>query len=377
MKKGKTLLATLFLFSSVLASSVGTIVSAEEISQNIPAESETTTEAEAQTESEAPTEAEAPTESEAPTEAEVPTELEAPTEAEVPTESEAPTETEAPTESEEPTPEEPTPEGPIEMDTVQVRAQLQALIDEAKTFLDYTKYDNDILYYLENYIVNAEAALADATSTAEVLQNHIIVLTTALNYVKDPANAREENTDISINVTDKTMYVGDVITTELLLGWATIENADDLSLEVEVIGQPIMINSITNQLVQAGTYTIRYTIKSVDPDGNPLVARNSGLQPQMVVLSKDITLTVIDKSSTPEKDTNSDDSPAPVESLNSNQPQSVTNPIVSDTKVNQSINTDKKLPQTGEENAPMLIALGGVILAAGAYLLNKRQIENK
>jgi LPXTG-motif cell wall-anchored protein len=392
MKKGKTLLAALFLFSSVILSPIGNFVNAEEISQDIPTESEVSSESVAPAETADSTEPEAPVESEASTEPEEPVESQTSTEPELPAEPNSSTEPEAPVETEAST----EPEAPAETETPteqanieSVRAQLRALIDEAKTYLDYTRYNNDILYYLENYIINAEAALADTNSTATLLQNHITVLTTALNYVKDPANARTEDTEVTINVSDHTMNIGDVITPELVLGWATVENGDNLYLEAEVIGRPIMIDSITNQLVEAGTYTIRYTVRSVDPAGNPLMTRSIGVEPQMAVISKDITLTVVDPNAGgPEKPTNPDDSVAPTDTQkpldtsksgdgsNSNQLLSMNNPVVGDAKVNAANPTDKKLPQTGEENATMVVAFGGVMLAVGAYLLKRRQIKN-
>lgn len=356
MKKKLSLLGIVLLCSSVLATTptLNAIVHAEGTDQ------ETTTPTESTSEE--------PTTPETPTIPEEPITPEAPTTSETPPTPEEPTTPEVPATPEEPTmPEE---EAPVTINAV--REQLQALIDEATTYLNYEKYNNEILYYLENYIINAKAALADSDATIEELQDYIDVLTTALNYVKDATNDRDQATKITIDVVDQTMHVGDVITPEMVLGWATVNNADGLYLEAEVVGAPIMINSLTNQLVQAGTYTIRYTVKSVDVNGNPLQATASGIDPQMIASSKNITLTVLDNGLVQEPVTQAPTEPlAPTASA-----ADPVNPMVVSTKA-ATADPEKNLPETGEKNSPLLVALGGISLLAGAFILNKKRIEDQ
>ena len=258
----------------------------------------------------------------------------------------------------------------------QAKQQLQDLINEAKTYLDYSKYSNDFLFYLENYIINAEAALADPNSTIDDIQAHIDVLTTSISYAKDPTNIREENTNISINATDKVMYVGDVLTPEMVLEWATVDNADGLYLEAEVVGNPIMINPLDNTLVQAGTYTIRYTVKSTDPEGNPL---SSKVSPKMSVISKDITLTVLDNEAEPVPS----EPVVPVVPINPATPKDTNNTLIQPTVTNVSKYTQRKvnkgtskLPETGETESSNLVLLGAMLVLSGTYIFNKKRYSN-
>jgi len=199
------------------------------------------------------------------------------------------------------------------------------------------------------------------------------MLNAAINAVK--TSPRDPSEKIMINASNKTMYVGDVLTSDMVLNWANIDNGEGLSLEVEIIGNPIMINKFTNQLIQAGTYTIRYTIKSVDGEGNPLNTKLDGNSPRMTVLSKDITLTILDKPTPVDPD-------VPVDSVVPSDPVTLTNSVVTGNTplqtTNQVPDISKSLPYTGETNSSMLTIVGSMtLLASGAYVLNlKRKKSN-
>ena len=172
------------------------------------------------------------------------------------------------------------------------------------------------------------------------------------------------------------MYVGDVITPEMVLGWATLNNADGLYLEAEVVGNPIMINTLDSTLVKSGTYTIRYTVKSTDPEGNPL---NSKISPKMSVISKDITLTVLDKGTDPIPSEPID----PVAPINPTTPKDTNNTLIQPKVTNVSeyiqkkVNKDtSKLPETGESESSSLVLLGAMLVLSGTYIFNKKRYNN-
>jgi len=137
-------------------------------------------------------------------------------------------------------------------------------------------------------------------------------------------------------------------------------------------------------LIQAGTYTIRYTIKSVDGEGNPLNTKLDGNSPRMTVLSKDITLTILDKPTPVDPDVPVDpvDPDVPVDSVVPSDPVTLTNSVVTGNTplqtTNQVPDISKSLPYTGETNSSMLTIVGSMtLLASGAYVLNlKRKKSN-
>lgn len=169
----------------------------------------------------------------------------------------------------------------------------------------------------------------------------------------------------TIEITDQTMYVGQTLTEEMILSWATFHNADGYEVGFEILESPIKVTAIGNTLLEVGTYKIRYYISQLTR-----MATN-------VVAEKTITLSILSESENPlnqvtslEKDKNPK---APANNIFS----PVANPI--STKNQKSITSTqtkaKQLPVTGEVNNGMTIVSAGVILIAGAYIFRKKQLD--
>ncbi|MGX7202715.1 hypothetical protein BCR22_09635 [Enterococcus plantarum] len=169
----------------------------------------------------------------------------------------------------------------------------------------------------------------------------------------------------TIEITDQTMYVGQTLTEEMILSWATFHNADGYEVGFEILESPIKVTAIGNTLLEVGTYKIRYYISQLIR-----MATN-------VVAEKTITLSILSESENPlnqvtslEKDKN------PKEPAN-NIFSPVANPV--STKNQKSITSTqtkaKQLPVTGEVNNSMTIVSAGVILIAGAYIFRKKQLD--
>lgn len=365
MKKNGKLLAALFLFSSVFVSPISTIVNAEETSETVTASSTTESDVTDSETTDSETTNSETTDSEATDSETTEPGLTEPGTTE-PGLTEPGTIDPGATEpgTTDPGLTEPGTTDP-DAELAAARALLQAKVMEAKNFLDYDKYTTLSLYYLENFILYAESILADPDATLDEVNNAIDMINSAVAAVK--SLPRDPKDKIAINATDQTMYVGDVLTPEMVLGWANIANGEDLYLEMEVIGEPIMVNSITDQLVKAGTYTIRYTIKSVDADKNPLTTQSSGIAPQVTVVSKDITLTVLDRDTT---DTDPIDSstvdPTPLATTTPSKP--VVAPLA------LPVNKDTKdLPETGSKENSMMLTAIGFTMVASVYFMKKRK----
>jgi LPXTG-motif cell wall-anchored protein len=175
----------------------------------------------------------------------------------------------------------------------------------------------------------------------------------ATKTISVTVNPKKEITP-TIEVTDKTMYVGDVLTEDDILGWAKTTNAENLTFEI-VAGGPILVTQAGSQLVEKGQYTIQYTATS--SDGTTATA-------QMVLTVKDAE----DKNEgTPGSDNNQKtDDP---EVINTGKGSNNVGKTVSINSKN------KTLPKTGESNNFLLTLSGGSILAAisGWLLFKKRR----
>ncbi|OTN89323.1 hypothetical protein A5819_001815 [Enterococcus sp. 7E2_DIV0204] len=130
-----------------------------------------------------------------------------------------------------------------------------------------------------------------------------------------------------IKATDKTMYVGDRLTKEDILNWATFINPEGMPVGFEVVGNAIPI-SATDQLTTSGTYTIKYYIQ-----GKSRSVEN-------ILAEKEITLTV------KEKEHPSVDPGKPKKSISKGNLTS----------------KKKSLPNTGEQNTNTLYSIGILLL---------------
>ncbi|OJG73932.1 LPXTG cell wall anchor domain-containing protein [Enterococcus quebecensis] len=177
------------------------------------------------------------------------------------------------------------------------------------------------------------------------------------------SSSSEEATP-TIEVSNQTVYVGQTLTEDMILGWATFKNADGYIVGFEVVGDPIQVTALGNSLVEPGTHTIRFYVSK------PAQQRST----DNVVAEKVITLSVLPESSNPLNDNlPKEDTKTPATGGISQ----VTSPVANSAKktINSGKTTAKQLPVTGEENNNMMIASAGVLLIAGAYLFRKKQLE--
>jgi len=170
----------------------------------------------------------------------------------------------------------------------------------------------------------------------------------------------------TINVSDKTMYVGDKLTEEDILNWATFEHADGLKVGFKVLGNPIQVLKKDNTLVEPGVHQIKYYV-----EGKTRASENH-------VAEKTITLTVKANGTTDTTtSTTSSSSSSTGITSTTNSSGTYTKPAGKTTPIS-SASTTAGLPQTGETNSPLLTVIGSMtLLAGGAYLLTlKRKKSN-
>ena len=174
----------------------------------------------------------------------------------------------------------------------------------------------------------------------------------------EPSTTEPSVTPASITVSDKVMTVGDKLTEEIILDWATFSYEGDYISGFEVIGEPIQVDGNSNKLLEAGSHQIRYYL--TDLDGKLLAEKTMTLtvnEPTAVVPDEEAK----DSGKTPEKPTTKN----PVEPTKELQ----------GTK-KEMTQKRKTLPATGEQKTNGIIGLSGVVglaLAGGALVRRNRQ----
>lgn len=168
----------------------------------------------------------------------------------------------------------------------------------------------------------------------------------------------EKTIEVTVNrrpvilVEDKVMYVGDILTEEMILDWAKTENPEDQIIEFEVVDGEIEVYTLSNKLVKAGTHQIKFTASTKE-----------GITEEKV-----ITLTIKDKEETPTSDK------TPVN--NNVGALSKGNAVNTATKkAAPAASTRKELPKTGTKQANKWTVAAGILivaLAAGVSFKSKK-----
>jgi len=300
-------------------------------------------------------------------------------------------------------------------DTENLVAQLQAVINVAKPYVDYTKYEKGPVDTLKMYLEFAESDIANGYISETTLPGHIDSINTALELVKsspitgsessstessssetessstessssetessstessssETESSSTESTGSSsseelkptINVSDKTMYVGDKLTKEDILNFATFKNTDGLKVGFHVLGNPIQVLKADLTLIEPGIHKIQYYVEGKTNSPKDYVAKKLITLTVKAKVTTDTTTSTTLSSSSDTGITNTSNS-----SGTYTKPTGITTPI-------SSASTTAKLPQTGETNSPLLTVIGSMtLLVGGTYLLTlKRKKSN-
>lgn len=156
----------------------------------------------------------------------------------------------------------------------------------------------------------------------------------------------------SVTAENHVMYVGDKLTEDMVMSWATFENIDEYEYGFEVVGDSIRVTEPGNKLIDAGTHKIRY------------YATNG----------KDTVETFITLDVRASRYTSDDDNfsgtVAPTENNNN-----LKNPVKAPVKEIKK-KSEKQLPKTGTQESSMTLTAVGLSLIASVYFMKKRK-ENE
>ena len=264
--------------------------------------------------------------------------------------------------------------GPTIEHTVNVTVKSGIRVVKPKEEYTYTgsRYEDgiDLMNYIEAYESDTQGketrmtAYNAATKTGiEVIKNDLNVsvpgryaivyrLTNSLGEVmeytsfvtvikpKDPLKP-------TIKVEDKTMYVGDRLTEDMIIKWAKTENAEQVAFEV--INGEIQVNSLTDKLVKVGSYTIRFTASRKDETTGNILTE----QAEMVLTVKEKEPTSSPSTTTTSTTITGKNNVANAQNVRT------TKGTVPSTKA-------KSLPKTGSERGNVALIISGVALVLGS-----------
>ncbi|MBO0450947.1 LPXTG cell wall anchor domain-containing protein [Candidatus Enterococcus murrayae] len=251
-------------------------------------------------------------------------------------------------------------------------AKLQTAVSNAQACLDYN-LDYSVYISSMNYALNSLVLITTEPSTTEpsTTEPSTTEPSTTEPSTTEPSTTEPSTTKPivtkkpSIQVSDKTMYVGDKLTENDILSWAKFENTEGLNFGYEIVGSPIKVTVLGNTLVRAGTHKIRFYIEGTDLNG------------EKINVEKIITLTIletkqnIDNNESKENPLDIEDSRAeitdPVETV-VEKPKAISTA----TKYVESVSSEKsKLPETGESSSSSLVVLGIALLGISLYVGTK------
>lgn len=299
--------------------------------------------------------------------------------------------------------------------TASVKAERDKVIDklaEAKTYVDYAKYNNSFVDTLQLFITQIEEDIAKGedygtfvkfwTDNYNILVNNIELVKNAplaptttstkessesshsstqssttdastTNSSSSESSSSSSSSDSSsstsssidttnmIEVSDQTMYVGQKITEDLVMSWAKFNNLkEEYFYGFNVLDEEIEISN-GHLLLNTGTHTIEYFV--VDPEADE--------EDDFIIALKEITLTVL-----PEKKNPVVIKPVVPITTQKVTPIKTTNTLVPAT--NKTISSTKQLPKTGEtKNNLLTLSLGTSALAGALYLFSNRQRKDE
>lgn len=266
------------------------------------------------------------------------------------------------------------------------RDKVVSLIAEAKTYIDYTKYEKKVVDNLKKSVDMVEGHLAKDQSIFDLStwKKNYTIISANLELVKqapldqidtsstgsatsetnsttsDTSSTTETSgllkNNVKIEAKDQTMYVGQKLTEDMIIGWATFKNLEEDDIYGYTVDKIIEVSIDSSVLLETGKYTITYFV--LDPNAD---------EDENILDEKSITLTVLGREKNPFiPKVLTPDTKKPEKIINTS------NKITPATT--RSLKSTKKLPQTGEkENNTMTIVLGTGLIATVYFISRKKK----
>ena len=256
---------------------------------------------------------------------------------------------------------------------VTVKSGIRVVTPKEEYTYHGSKYEDgiDLMNYIEAYEMTSQGketrmtAYNSATKSGiEVIKSDLDVsvpgrysivyrLTNSLGEVVEHTSTvtvikQKETIRPTVKVEDKTLYVGDRLTEDIVLDWAKTENAEQISFEV--IDGEIEVSRTTDQLLRAGTYKIRFT-----------ASRRDEMTDAELTAQADMVLTV------KAKETTATSTPTTTETTGLNG--GTTTQKVAPKQAAATPTKAKTLPKTGSEKGNVVLIISGVALVLGSLAI--------
>ena len=172
-----------------------------------------------------------------------------------------------------------------------------------------------------------------------------------------------------IIVEDKLMYVGDKLTTDMILAWASTENPDDFITGFKVLNGKIKVKLIDDTLVEPGVHQFMFYAKTAE-------GKTAEKTMTLTVKEKEAPVDGVDKempaqtpSETPTKEIASDQTK--VTGTNKVKKLAVTK---NEQKGSVKTTTNDKLPETGDDSKNLFLSMCGLLVTTiSAFFLSKKK----
>lgn len=181
----------------------------------------------------------------------------------------------------------------------------------------------------------------------------------------------------SIIVEDKVMYVGDKLTKEMILAWASTEDPNDFITGFEVLNGKIKVKFVDDTLVEPGVHEIKFSASTAE-------GKTAEKVMTLTVKEKDVPTDGNDPE-TPTEDPKEDLTKDIIEESVQNKAEESNNVKKLTTVKNEqkgsvkSASAEETLPKTGESSSNIILTLIGLFMSVGigAILFKKKKHCNK
>ncbi|MGG5371324.1 immunoglobulin-like domain-containing protein [Enterococcus sp. AZ196] len=220
------------------------------------------------------------------------------------------------------------------------------------------------IFVLSDNTDTSKAGTYQVTYQAKSAAGTVVTKTINVNVVSDISDRLP-----NIIVEDKVMYVGDKLTKEMILAWATTENPDDFITGFKVVNGKIKVKFVGSTLVEPGVHEIMFS--AITNEGK--------------TAEKSMTLTVKEREIPAEDDGSEANKNEPTQTIDSagdvnsekTSPKVTSKLTTVKTEQKGSVKTASTLPKTGESSSNVFLTLIGLIMSAGvgAFLFKKKITE--
>ena len=211
------------------------------------------------------------------------------------------------------------------------------------------------VYVLSNDVDPTIVGTYSVTYQARSTSGTVVTKTIVVTVTKNTSDRKP-----TILVTDKVMYVGDVLTKEMILAWATTEDPTDVVTGFTVMNGGIPVEALSDTLIEPGVHEIQFTAETAEGI--------SGEKQMTLTVKEPVVPIAPDEPGLPKE---------PLKNIEAGKTDTQTIQLVQKitTEQKEIVKTSaKELPETGETSNNVFLQLLGLVMNLGiaTYLLKRK-----